>query len=365
MNLLEKAKSLPTTPGVYLMKDSSQQIIYVGKSKSLKNRVSSYFQSSRNHPKKVERMVKHLKNFDYILTDTEFEALMLECKLIKEIQPMYNRMMKTTKAYPYIVFRWRHGIYHIEVTNQKNHEDIHYYFGPFPSRRSVENIVDSLLEFYQINCSHPKSGSGSSPCLNYSLNRCIGICFKSSAREVYQDILHHIIGLFKGTDEKVITELTQSMNEAANTLNFEKAGEVQNILEALGSLVKKETVVDFTKANRSIIIGEKLETGKVKVFFIQGPKILARSIYEVDSCISKKVKQDIQANFFEKRTTIYDLQKDDLDYGHIIYRYLTSDKSSSMIISHDYLDEKNRDELNEEIHLFISNLLVRKVEMSE
>ena len=355
MNLLEKAKTLPTTPGVYLMKDSSQQIIYVGKSKNLKNRVSSYFQNSSSHSKKVEKMVKHLKNFDYILTDTEFEAFMLECKLIKKIQPMYNRMMKTPKAYTYLVFRWRKGMYQIEVTNQIEQEDIHYFFGPFTSKRSVENAVIGLKEFYKMDCSQSMHGNG--PCFNYSLNQCIGICFKPSAFEIYQEIMHRIIALFKGTDDSVMAELKHSMEAASNRFEFEKAVKIRTIIELLDSLLKKETVVDFTKANHAIVAGEWLEETKLKMFFIKGFEILGSYVYEKETLDTKQVIQAILTYFSGRNHISSDLEKESLDEAQIIYRYINSGNNRYIIIPQENVLESKNESLEESVQCFINDLI--------
>src|SRR5690606_2592294 len=138
--------------GVYLMKNSSGDIIYVGKSKSLKNRVSSYFQNSKNHPPKIERLVKTLKDFDYLLTDTEFEAFMLECKLIKKLQPMYNRQMKNISSYTFIEINIDKKDMNIRAVNSPNEKHSTIYFGPYTSRNTVERAIQGIKEFCKIDC---------------------------------------------------------------------------------------------------------------------------------------------------------------------------------------------------------------------
>src|SRR5690606_14021615 len=142
MNLKAKAKKLPSSPGVYLWKDSSGSIIYVGKSKNLKNRVQSYLQDSKNHSKKVEKLVSHLRDFDYILTDTEFEAFMLECKLIKEIRPIYNKLMKNPQSYTYISIQADKELPRIELTNQINENASN--FGPYTSKNTAEKVLSGM-----------------------------------------------------------------------------------------------------------------------------------------------------------------------------------------------------------------------------
>lgn len=145
MNTADKAKQLPSSPGVYLMKDSSGSIIYVGKSKNLKNRVQSYFQNSKNHTKKVEKLVHHLKDFDFIVTDTEFEAFLLECKLIKEYRPFYNKMMKNPEWYTYIRIHMEKGM---ELSSQMNKNDHYQYFGPYTSKSTAEKALQGLKDFF-------------------------------------------------------------------------------------------------------------------------------------------------------------------------------------------------------------------------
>lgn len=356
MNLLEKAKTLPTTSGVYLMKDSSQQIIYVGKSKNLKNRVSSYFQKSNNHPKKVERMVNHLTNFEYILTDTEFEAFMLECKLIKEIQPMYNRMMKTPKAYTYIVFRWQKGRYQLEVTNSLDSKDIHYFFGPFTGKQTVEKAVNSLKEYYKLNCTNPLQEN--SPCLNYSLNLCIGICFSSVAKTEYDEILNNLISLFKGTDQFVLEEMQKSMEKSAISFEFEKAAKIRDTLELLHTLIKKESVINFTKENHNIIAGEWLDESSIKIFFIKGKDLLFQEMYNRSLLSSKsfinKLKKNVYAYFSEKENTLIDVEKEEIDQAQIVYRYLKSNNSHYILLPQKVLNK--HDSMEQHLNDFIKEL---------
>ncbi|WP_400245751.1 UvrB/UvrC motif-containing protein [Niallia sp. JL1B1071] len=343
MELKEKIKNLPASPGVYLMKDSSGQIIYVGKSKKLKNRVSSYFQHSKNRMGKVEKLVKHIKDFDFILTDTEFEALMLECKLIKEIQPMYNRMMKTTKAYNYIVFRWQKGIYHMEIANEMDKDDIHYYFGPFTSKGTVEKAIEGIKVFYKIDCS--QSIPSNTPCLNYSIGKCRGICFDPLAKETYQQIIHRIISLLKKSDTKIIEEMSAKMIEASSNFEFERAAEIRDTIAKIKTILQTETVVNFMVDNHLIIAVESLDDFRIKLFLIKRNEIMYRQIYVLNNLDIQDLKWKITSFLSMNIQHIGTLEKAEIDEAYIIYKYLNSDNCKYAVIEDEWLGNSESNHL--------------------
>jgi excinuclease ABC subunit C len=344
LELKEKIKNLPTSPGVYLMKDSSGHIIYVGKSKKLKNRVSSYFQHSKNRFGKWEKLVKHIKDFDFILTDTEFEALMLECKLIKEIQPMYNRMMKTTKAYNYIVFRWQKGNYHMEIANELDKDDVHYYFGPFTSKGTVENVINGIKAFYKINCSQEKWSQ--SPCLNYSIGKCMGICFDPIAKEAHQQIIHRLIALFNKKDNGVLEEMSTKMIEASSNVEFEKAAEIRDTITKINTILQTESVVSFMVDNHLIMAVESLADYRIKLFLIRRNKIIYQQIYEVNQVDIQEVKRRIESLSVPNQH-ISALGKEEIDEAYIIYKYLNSDNCTYTVIEDDRVSSTECDYLED------------------
>ncbi len=260
----EKAKQLPSTPGVYLMKDSHGSIIYVGKSKNLKNRVSSYFQHSSQHSNKVVKLVHHLKDFDIIHTDTEFEAFMLECKLIKEIQPLYNRLMKNPRSYTYIKIKMDKSCHRIELANEIVEGDHHLYFGPFTSKGITEKAIQGLKEMYKLECN--QSTSSNRPCLNYSIGLCMGMCFDSTALEQYHQTINRAIGLLEGTDQSILEEMERMMVVASDEFDFEGAAKIRDRIETLQSLLKKEKIIRFTEENKNIVMVESHWGQQVEVF---------------------------------------------------------------------------------------------------
>lgn len=324
------------------MKDSSGQIIYVGKSKKLKNRVSSYFQHSKNRIGKVEKLVKHIKDFDYLLTDTEFEALMLECKLIKEIQPMYNKMMKATKAYHYIVFRWKKGIYHMEIANEIDRDDIHYYFGPFTGKGTVENAIKGIKAFYKIDC--PQTTRSNSPCLNYTIGKCMGICFDSIAQETYQQIIHRLISIFKKSDTRIIEEMSAKMIEAASNAEFERAAEIRDTITKINAILQTETVVNFIQKNDLILAVEHIDNIRIKLFLIRRNEIMYRQIYDVNHLDIHDVKRKI-ASLSITNQHFGTLEKEEIDEAYIIYHYLNSNNCKYIVISDEWIGSTECDYL--------------------
>lgn len=357
MNVKEKAKKLPSSPGVYLMKDSFDQIIYVGKSKNLKNRVQSYFQNAKSHSKKVEKLVKHLKDFDYILTDTEFEAFMLECKLIKQLQPIYNKLMKSPKGYNYIKIEIDKRIPSIELTSHMNENDRHLYFGPYTSKNCVEKAISGMKEFFHMDCSHPSHKNG--PCFNYTLGKCMGICFDHKAIDTYNHIVDRIIALLKGTDASILEEMNQKMMEASFSFDFEKAAKLRDWIEAINSLLHKEKVIEFTKENKNIVVIEFIDDYKMKLFLINRNKILFSQIYETESINHKQlcflIKEHILA-YFKQGASLANVSKDEIDEAQIIYRYLKSNICEYLIIPDKWLNPKNHNKIDLAIHQFLNSI---------
>ncbi|MFJ7724959.1 GIY-YIG nuclease family protein [Neobacillus sp. NPDC097160] len=333
MNLKEKVKNLPLTPGVYLMEDSQGNIIYVGKAKNLKNRVSSYFQNSKAHSQKVKKLKANIADFNYILTDTEFEAFMLECKLIRKIKPTFNRMMKNPKSYSFILIQLDGNHQKFEITNSVKKDGKHY-FGPYTSKHFVAKAVQRLKEFFKISCSNPTHKN--TPCLNYSLGQCIGICFQKTAVEQYKNILNKIIDLLNGTDTNILEEIEQKMVAASLNFDFETAAKYRDTLDAICSLIYKETVIEFTEANNNIVILEPLEDNSNKLFLIKGNKVLFSkkfntADYNMEQLV-KIIKTNVLAYFKNDTHTHIEVSRNDIDEAQIIYYYLKSSTCNYIVM---------------------------------
>jgi excinuclease ABC subunit C len=338
--LKEKAKKLPSSPGIYLMKDSHNQIIYVGKAKNLKRRVQSYFQNKKNHSPKTIKLVKMIKDFDYILTDTELEALLLECQYIQELKPFYNRLMKNPKAYTYITIRQHTDLQTIETANDLNGRESLLYFGPYTNKNTVIRAIQGIKDYYKINCQHPDSKN--TPCLNYSLGLCIGLCIEDSATAEYQHILQKVIALFDGTNTAVLEEINTSMMEASQRFNFEKAAQYRDYLHSIRSLLNQEKAIEFTEGSYNIMILEPLNTNEHKLLLIKGTRILYNEKLHLSISNIHKAAQNIRnriLTYFQNDlpSPTMKVSKDELDHAKIIYHYLKNHHYNHLIIPHDWL----------------------------
>ncbi|MDP4145918.1 MAG: GIY-YIG nuclease family protein [Bacillota bacterium] len=325
MSLKEKVQKLPPSPGVYLMKDSLNSIIYVGKSKNLKSRVGSYFQNSKSHSPKVVKLVKNLKDFDYILTDTEFEAFILECKLIKEIKPIYNRLMKNPKSYSYVYINLNEEYPDITITQEPAKDNKTLCYGPYTSTNTIERAIEGIKECCRIQCSN-NLRKGSS-CLNYSLGLCIGMCLNDKNKEEYLKIMDKIIGLLKGSDKSIIELIENNMNAAAEKFDFENAAKYRDYFSAVNYLISSDKVVEYTRKNRNIALLEYLNDTTIKFFLLKGNKILFSEKYNLtDFKNLKPILKNNILSYFKNETSkdSIDIGKEEIDEAQIIYSYLKS-----------------------------------------
>jgi excinuclease ABC subunit C len=340
MNLKEKVKELPMSPGVYLMKDSQDQIIYVGKAKILKRRVQSYFQNAKAPSQKVEKLKKTINDFEYILTDTEFEAFMLECQLIKELKPFYNKKMKSPLSYTYIMIRMDNGYQRMDISHNLIENANSLYFGPYTSKSTVEKAIKGIKEFYKIDCH--SSSKRNTACLNYSLGLCIGTCLGGAKVEQYNHIMNKIVSLFHGTDLSVLEEINNKMSTASEKFDFETAARYRNYIEAIKVLLNKEKVIAFTEENRNIVILEPLTADSFKLFLVKRNQVLFSRIYshKDKELLEEKIKKDI-LSYFKASTNYLKISKDEIDEAQIIYSYLKGSTCSYSFIPEKWLTPKN------------------------
>lgn len=242
--LRKKAMSLPLLPGVYIMKNADGEIIYIGKAKALKNRVSQYFGSQNRHPVKVRKMVENVDRFDYIVTGSEFEALVLECSLIKQHSPKYNILLKDDKGYSYI--RISDGEYRkiSAVFNKK--DDGSEYIGPYLSSYSVRQSVDAANKIFklpQCNKVFPRDFGKSRPCLNYYISQCCGLCTGKIKKSDYDEAVDGAIAFLKGDSRDIIADLRVKMEKAAEELDFEQAAKLRDRINSIERIKEKQKVV--------------------------------------------------------------------------------------------------------------------------
>lgn len=358
MNLQEKIDSLPLSPGVYLMKDSRGGIIYVGKSKSLRKRVQSYFYNNKSHSPKVKKLVQHVKDLDYRVTDTEFEAFMLECQLIQTIKPMYNRKMKNPQSYSYIVVRESGGMRRLEVGNSIEAGANLVYFGPYTaSRISVEKAIQGIQECFKIACN--SSSANSTPCLNYSLGLCLGVCLGGVAVQEFNEIMDRLIALLGGSDQSLYEELEHKMLEASEQYDFEKAAKYRDCIESVKFLIDKEKVIDFAEQNHNIVMIEPLSDGEFKLFFVKSNNILYSEKYSVERSKSGTFMAEVQERILHYAEDDHEQQqnavrRDEIDTAQIIYSYLHHHNYRYMFIPQEWLIEENHGEIESALRKLLS-----------
>lgn len=279
-NFEEELKKLPEKPGVYLMHDENDTVIYVGKAKILKNRVRQYFRAGKKHSYKIELMVPKIAWFEYIVVDSEMEALVLECNLIKEHRPYYNTMLMDDKGYPYIRITTHEPFPRVTcVHNQKR--DRARYFGPFPNATSMKNVVELLRKLYYVrtcNKALPKpAGPDNRPCLYYHMGQCKAPCQGYISQEDYKKQIDGVISFLNGNRDAIRRELKAGMTEAAENLDFEKAAYYRDLIHDVDSFAQKQKATD-TNGNDRDIIGYAASQGKcvIQVFFVRGGKMIGR-----------------------------------------------------------------------------------------
>ena len=273
--LKEKAHALPLKPGVYIMQDAKNVVIYVGKAKALKNRVSQYFANLASHTEKTRAMVSQIDHFDVIVADSEFEALVLENSLIKRHQPRYNILLKDDKGYPYIRLTVKEEYPKFSLANRAA-EDGARYFGPYGSRGNTQNIIDALrvaLRLPSCNKKFPRDIGRERPCLNYHMGQCDGYCRKDMDQSRYREAIDQAVRLLEGKFQEVGDELKAEMELAAEELRFEKAAELRDRYRAIELLGKRQKVVAGSLADTDVVGFHKGEATKscfVVLHFVEG-----------------------------------------------------------------------------------------------
>lgn len=290
----EELKKLPAQPGVYIMHDKKDEIIYVGKAISLKNRVRQYFQSSRNKTAKIEQMVSRIARFEYIITDSELEALVLECNLIKEHRPRYNTMLKDDKGYPYIKVTVAEDFPRVLFARTMK-KDKNKYFGPYTSAGAVKDTIDLIHKLYRIrtcNRNLPKDIGKERPCLNYHIKQCDAPCQGYVSKEDYWKSLNQALEFLNGQYGSVLKGLEKKMQDASDELDFEKAIEYRELLTSVKKIAQKQKITSSSMEDRDIIAMAKDETDAVvQVFFVREGKLIGREHFHVNIATAEDEKQ--------------------------------------------------------------------------
>ena len=301
-NIEEELKKLPSKPGVYLMHDERDAIIYVGKAISLKNRVRQYFQSSRNKGVKIEQMVTHIARFEYIITDSELEALVLECNLIKEHRPKYNTMLMDDKAYPFIKVTVQEDFPRVLFARQM-YKDKAKYYGPYTSAAAVKDTIDLIHKLYGIrtcNRQLPKMQGMERPCLNYHIHQCPAPCQGYISKEEYGESVKKALHFLNGNYAPILKELEEKMQQAAEEMEFEKAIEYRELLGSVKKIAQKQKITNSDMEDKDVIaMAKDREDAVVQVFFIRDGRLIGRDHFCLHIAADDK-KEEILAAFVKQ-----------------------------------------------------------------
>ena len=334
-NLEEELKNLPNKPGVYVMRDKDDNIIYVGKAISLKNRVRQYFQK-KDRTARIEKMISLIDHFEYIVVDNEAEALILECNLIKKNRPKFNVLLKDDKTYPYIKIDVKSDFPGVSMTRRLINDGSKY-FGPYPNPGAAKEMLDFIKQKYKIHqCKTLKERTR--PCLNYHINRCFAPCMGYISKEDYRKQIDEIIDLLEGKTDKVLKDLQREMEEASKKLDFEQAAYIRDKIQAIDRVSEKQKVSNISENNIDVIGLAKSELEIcIEIFFVRGSKMVGREHY-----------------FY---TDLKDMEDTEILSGFIKQYYLDNPNIPNKIMVREEIEDK------EAIEEWLSTSLGKKVEI--
>lgn len=297
-DIKEELKKLPAKPGVYLMHDKSDAIIYVGKAISLKNRVRQYFQAGRRVSLKIERMISQIDHFEYIITDSEVEALVLENNLIKEYEPKYNTMLKDDKTYPYIKATVYEDFPRLIYSRQPK-KDKCKYFGPFTNVTAARDTLEFAHKIYRIRTCRrvlPRDIGKERPCLNYHIGKCNAPCQGYISKEEYNKNFNKALKLIEGDYKQVIEYLEEKMYEASEKMEYEQAAVCRDLIESVKKMSVKQKINDFGGMDRDVVaLARTNEEAVVQVFFIREGKLIGRDHFHLKGSYGEKENDMLQA----------------------------------------------------------------------
>ncbi len=301
-DLQEELKKLPAKPGVYLMHDKQDKIIYVGKAISLKNRVRQYFQASRNVTPKIARMIEQIDHFEYIITDSELEALVLECNLIKEHSPKYNTMLKDDKAYPYIKATVNEPFPRLMMARQMK-KDKAKYFGPYTSAGAVKDTLELIRKIYFVrtcNRNLPRDIGKERPCLNYHIKQCKAPCQGYVSQEEYQASFRQVLEFLNGNYSTVLKMLEDKMLEASEAFAFEEAAQYRDLRNSVLQIAQKQKITSQEQEDKDIIAMAKAAgEAVIQVFFMRSGKLIGREHFHLDG-VEHDTRADILTAFIKQ-----------------------------------------------------------------
>lgn len=346
----EELKKLPASPGVYLMHDEKDEIIYVGKAISLKNRVRQYFQVSRKRTAKIEQMISRISRFEYIVTDSELEALILECNLIKEHRPKYNTMLKDDKGYPFIKVTVNEEFPRV-VFARTMKKDKAKYFGPYTSSGAVKDTIELLTKIYKIrtcNRSLPKEIGNGRPCLNYQIKKCCAPCMGYISSEEYKKHIDEVLEFLNGNFSDVTDMLEKKMYAASEEMRFEEAAEFRDLINSVKAISVKQKITKDDSMDRDVIAyAMEGNDAVVQVFFIRNGKMLGREHFHI-GLAPHDLGKDVITNFIKQYYGGLPfipkelLVQEEVDDRELIEKWLTVKRGQKVVIKLPKKGEKEK-----------------------
>ncbi|MCL4489766.1 MAG: excinuclease ABC subunit UvrC [Chloroflexi bacterium] len=334
----QKLDTLPTNPGVYLMKDDKGEVIYVGKAINLRNRVRSYFHAPNGHDIKTLHLVDRIRDIEFIVTESELEALVLECNLIKRWKPHFNIRLKDDKRYPYIKVTWQEPFPKVLLTRRMEHDGARY-FGPFTAVWAVHETLDTLRKvFPYLTCDREITGRDKRACLYYDIGLCMAPCIGVSTREEYRAMIDRLCMFLEGRTEEVTAAIRARLDEAVAALEFERAARYRDQLQALARIAEHQKVVSVATTDQDVIaFAQDDGDACVQVFFVRGGKLLGREYFVLEGTEGEKADQVLSSfikQFYDEAAYVPPeiLLPEDLDEAQIIEAWLQSRRGQTVML---------------------------------
>ncbi len=296
----ERLNSIPTQPGVYLMKGETGDVLYIGKAVNLRSRVRSYFHVSAIHPAKVQHLVWSIADVDFIVTDSELEALILESNLIKKYRPRFNVRLKDDKRYPYIKVTWQEDFPRVQIVRRIKRDGARY-FGPYTPSSAVRQTLELLRRIFPyLTCNRKITGTDDRACLYYHIKRCLGPCIGAVSKEEYRDMMSQVCLFLQGKGEEIISSLQRQMESAAQAMEFERAANLRDQIQAIEQVIERQRVVSSSMDDQDAIAFARRDGETcVQVFFIRGGKLVGREYFLMDGA-EDVAAQEILASFIKQ-----------------------------------------------------------------
>ena len=337
-NIKERLDSLPTRPGVYLIKGDAGEVLYVGKAVNLQSRVRSYFHASAAHLPRVQHLVGSMADLEFIVTDSELEALILECNLIKKHRPRYNVKLKDDKRYPYIKVTWQEDFPRVQVVRRMKRDGARY-FGPYTSSKAMRQTLELIRRIFPyITCNRKITGTDDRACLYYHIKRCMGPCIGVVSKEEYRQMMEQVCLFLHGKGEEIVASLVRRMESAAEQMEFEQAASLRDQLQAVEQVIRRQRVVSTTMADQDVIALARSDGETcVQIFFIRSGKLIGREFFLMDATSDVEAKE-ILASFIKQ---FYDhaanvppeiLLPAPVDETQIIERWLRDKRAAKVVL---------------------------------